>query len=189
MAGSQQLSINLGLPATPDVKDPTIFVELLRVYNAINAVARGLDTYTGALPALPEDYDYLGLSNLRDQNISRMYPIFDVDVLAGAMINVYNVAGVLHARLANATDGTKPARGFAAATVTSGNRGEIVLLGLHPLLSGLTPGALYYLSAVSATGQITSAAPATVGNLVQPVGFALSDTAIWFNPTLLGTIV
>lgn len=189
MASNLRLSVNTGLPATPDAVDRELLREITRIYNAINIVAFSMDANTGALPPIPTEYVDVGLSDILVQHTSRMYPIFDDTVIAGAMINVYNVAGVLHARLARALDGTKPARGFATAAVTSGDRGELILLGLHSQLTGLTPGTLYYLSAASITGQITSAAPAVTGNLVQPVGVALSSTAIWFNPTLLGTIV
>lgn len=189
MASQLQLSVNTGLPAIPDTPDPVLFREMVRIYNAVNAIAFALDAYTGALPALPAEFADVGLSDILVQNISRFYPIFDDTVVAGAMCHVYNVAGVLHARLASALDDTKPARGFATAAVTATNRGELILLGRNSYLSGLTPGDLYYLSEVSLTGQITNAAPATSGNLVQPVGYALSDTSIWFNPTLLGTIV
>lgn len=188
MSNNQQLSINLGLPATPDnTQDRELFRELIRIYNAINAVARGLDSYTGALPEpFPSS---AGISNIHVQNIARLYPIFTEDVLAGAMINVYEVAGTLHARLAKAADALKPARGFVTSNILSGNRGELDLIGANYNLSGITPGTLYYLSPTSTTGQITSISPATPGNLIQPVGFGISSTAIWFNPTLLGDIV
>jgi hypothetical protein len=185
----QPLSVNLGLAASPDVEDKRLFAEFTRIYNAITAVARALDSYTGALQANPADWPDIGTSEVLLHRLAKIYPIFDSAVLPGAMINVYNVAGVLHARLASAADGTKPARGFSTAAVTLGAVGEVFLFGLNTHISGLTPGTLYYLSSTSLTGQIVPAAPAVVGNLVQPVGFALSDTVLFFNPTLEGIIV
>lgn len=186
---SNGISINLGLPATPDTKDAKDFIELTRIYNAINALARAVDTYTGTLQEVQAYWDQVGTSDIRLQNLSKLYPIFDVDVLPGAMINVYNSSGVLHARLAKAADGTKPARGFSTGAVSAGSVGEIFLLGLNTHLTGLTPGLLYYLSSTSTTGQIQNPAPAVAGNLVQPVGFALTSTSLFFNPTLEGKIV
>ncbi len=189
MAANNPISVNLGLPATPDIKDKQLFVEFLRVYNAINNLARALDTYSGSTQESEQYWDQIEIKAIRVQNLTKLYPIFSVDVPAGAMINVYNVSGVLHARLASAADNTKPARGFSTAAVSSGDRGEVLLLGANTHLSGLTPGTLYYLSEASLTGQVTETAPVTVGNLIQPVGFAVSSSVLFFNPTLLGDIV
>lgn len=46
MAASQRSTINLGLPAVPETIDAKLFFELVRVYNAINILAQGLDSYT-----------------------------------------------------------------------------------------------------------------------------------------------
>lgn len=46
MAASQSSTINLGLPSTPETSDAKLFYELVKVYNAINLLAYGLDTYT-----------------------------------------------------------------------------------------------------------------------------------------------
>lgn len=46
MAASQRSTLNLGLPATPETVDQKLFYELVRVYNAINILAQGLDNYT-----------------------------------------------------------------------------------------------------------------------------------------------
>lgn len=189
MASSFQTTINLGLPATPDIEDKKYYIEFTRIYNAINAVARAIDTYTGSIEEDIAYWNQVGISDIRLQNISRIYPIFDDTVLPGAMINLYNVSGIIHARLAKAADATKPARGFSVASVTSGLNGEIALIGANNHLTGLTPGELYYLSATSTSGQIVSAAPSSAGNLIQPVGFALSSTTLYFNPTLEGKIV
>jgi hypothetical protein len=40
-------SINLGLPVTPDVHDPELFAEALKIYNALRSLAIGIDDYTG----------------------------------------------------------------------------------------------------------------------------------------------
>lgn len=40
-------SVNLALPAIPDVNHPELFQEALKIYNAIRSLAVGLDDYTG----------------------------------------------------------------------------------------------------------------------------------------------
>lgn len=47
MAVAQSQTINLGLPAIPETTDSKLFMELVRVYNAIQLLAQGLDNYTG----------------------------------------------------------------------------------------------------------------------------------------------
>lgn len=185
----QQISVNLGLPQLPNQDDPKLFKELLLLYNAINAIGRALDAYTGALSPAVEDYPSIGVSDIHLQNIAKLYPVFSEDVVVGAMVNVYNNAGVLTARYAKAADGTKPARGFATNNVSAAARGEVILLGINVHVSGLTPGSLYYLSAASTSGQVVATAPAVSGNSIQPVGFALDSSTLYFNPTLLGAIV
>lgn len=48
MPASQSTSINLLLPVLPETQNPELFSELVRVYNAINLLANGIDTYTNA---------------------------------------------------------------------------------------------------------------------------------------------
>lgn len=50
-------TVNLGLPALPEVTDPKLFYELTKIYNAIKILAQGVDTYTsdGTVPATLSD--------------------------------------------------------------------------------------------------------------------------------------
>lgn len=43
---ANELSVDLGLPATPETQNAELFKELLRIYNAINILATGVDKYT-----------------------------------------------------------------------------------------------------------------------------------------------
>lgn len=184
MASASQLSINLGLPATPDTKDPDLFQQLTMVYNAINSVARTLDIYTGALQPDQSTWNTIGVSGIREQNITRLYPIFDVPCTTGNIINLYNPGdGLLHARLSNATTSAAPARAYATGIYSAGQVGEVILQGLHPFFSGLIVGALYYTSTTPGIIQISP--PSTSGNIVQPVGFAVNQSALWFSPSLI----
>lgn len=100
---------------------------------------------------------------------------------ANDAVSLWNNAGTVNARKADATAEGKEAHGFvksafasaAIATVyTSGN----VMTGL----TGLTPGARQYLATTA--GARTETPPATAGNVVQMLGVAASATTIAFEP-------
>lgn len=57
MSALDYTTVNLGLPALPEVTDPKLFYELTKVYNAIKILAQGVDTYTsdGTVPATLSD--------------------------------------------------------------------------------------------------------------------------------------
>ena len=152
------LSIDLGVPNVPTVVDKQLFGALSELYSALRNIVREVDNHTGVT----------GVT-------------FTDSVAVGQAVNLYNSGGVLTARLAGALTGTKPMRGFcaSAANVASGATGIVKLSGTIETLSGLTPGALYYLSDTPGS---YSAAP---GTTPQAVGFALSATALYINPTLL----
>lgn len=104
------------------------------------------------------------------------------NLAAGALVNLYNNAGTLTARNANATDATKPANGFVTAAVTSPANATVFFEGqMDNAASGLTVGAAVFLSA-STAGGATSTAPSAAGNLVQQVGWAMSATEFVFQP-------
>jgi hypothetical protein len=188
MAAKDQYSTNLGLSILPEIdqkQHPQIYLEFLRMRNALRALQGALDTYTGALSEDPTYWNQTQAYNTtRVQNISRIYAIAGEAISLSQQVNFYNNSGVLTARKANATDNTKPARAFCSvpAGVAAGAYGEFILLGVNPYYSGLTPGATYYLHTTS--GQITSVAPVTVGNIVQEIGWAIDSNNLWFNPVL-----
>jgi hypothetical protein len=47
-------------------------------------------------------------------------------------------------------------------------------------MSGLTPGAKYFLATTA--GGVSATAPSGSGNVVQPVGVAINATTLSFNP-------
>lgn len=100
---------------------------------------------------------------------------------AGDLINLHTVTGALRMRKADATDETKPAHGFVKAAVTSGSSGTFFGPGqVNDVVSGLTPGAGYFLATTA--GGVTTTAPSTAGNIVQEVGQAISATSLLFDP-------
>jgi hypothetical protein len=104
------------------------------------------------------------------------------DLAAGDLVNIHEVVGAAKVRKANASDATMPAQGFVKAAVSAGVEATVWFGGqVNDVLSGLNPGALYYLDTTG--GGITSAALTANGNLDQEVGFAISTTQLLFWPT------
>lgn len=100
------------------------------------------------------------------------------DITAPALVNVHNSSGA-KVRKADATAAGKEANGFILASVLSGANATVYFEGPMTGLSSLTPGARYYLH--TTPGAVTSAAPSTSGNIVQPIGVAVSATEIDFE--------
>lgn len=78
---------------------------------------------------------------------------------------------------ADATSIVKKAIGFAIEAAASGAACKIQFDDTNSNLSGLTPGAVYYLSD-STAGSLTTTAPTAAGSIVQQVGVALSATQL-----------
>jgi len=101
-------------------------------------------------------------------------------IAAGALINLWTDGGNIAMRNANATDTTKSSDGFVKVAVSSGATAPYFANGeTNDALSGLTPGATYYLDTTA--GQITATPPATSGNGLQTVGKALSASELAYQ--------
>jgi hypothetical protein len=98
---------------------------------------------------------------------------------AGDLVNLFNDSGTIKARKADASNGRR-AVGFVLSAVTSPNNATVYLDGTITGLTGLTPGAAYYLSGATA-GAATATAPTTSGYISQEIGIALSATEINFE--------
>lgn len=102
------------------------------------------------------------------------------NLAAGALVNLWSDSGVAKLRNANATDTAKPADGFVKAAVTGGNVAVYFTNGeTDDQLSGLTPGATYYLD--TSAGTVTATPPAVSGEGLQTVGKALSATSLLYQ--------
>ena len=95
------------------------------------------------------------------------------NLAAGDYVNIYDVAGVPTARLADRSN-DRPAYGFVVAATTSPASCTIYFEGTNANNSGLTPGARQYLGTV---GQPTET-PFTTAGLHQFLGVAVSATEI-----------
>lgn len=102
------------------------------------------------------------------------------NLAAGNKVNIWNDAGTAKVRKADATTAGKEADGFVLEAVSLGNNATVHFDGTNTQLSGLTPGAVYYLATTA--GQITDTPPSGSGNVVQRVGRALSATELSFEP-------
>lgn len=174
-----QIIVPYTVPAsTPDTLKPF----LAPIYAAFNSFIQTLIRYCGIAPR--NSSDYLAISGdpstVLANNMHRFYLPAAEAIAAGAPVNLV-YSGLLMIQNANATDGTKPADGFCSQTggIAIGATGEIILSdGVVTGLSGLTPGARYYLG--TAAGTYTSVAPVAAGNLQQFLGIALNATTLRF---------
>lgn len=108
-------------------------------------------------------------------------PAFE-NLAVGQFVNLFSNGGVINARLANATDGSKPAVGFTLANVTAPATATIYMIGAtNTQLSALAIGSPYFLDTTA--GGITATAPSAGGNIVQRVGTATTATTLIFNNT------
>lgn len=81
---------------------------------------------------------------------------------------------------ADAEGTTKGLLALANASINADATGEFIVFGRYTT-TGLTAGSVYYVSAT--TGAITATAPSTTGQQVRVIGYALSTTVLFFNPS------
>lgn len=179
------LPFTLGLPdQAPPTKDPEVRALLDQVYNAFQGVQLAFHHFTGIGQQL-----FSAWPNLRyDQTLHlaspwRYYVQASETINYGSAVNVFNSAGTLKARNADATNNTKPCHGFNTTVggIPNGSFGEVILqCGMLTGVSGLTLGTRYFLFA--GAGGLVSASPAVgAGNIEQAVGWAIDTTALLFN--------
>jgi hypothetical protein len=99
---------------------------------------------------------------------------------AGDLINLWNDAGTLKMRKADASTEGKEVDGFVKDAVVADAQGIAYFDGSITGLAGLTLGSRYYLSA-AAPGGIVTAPPSAAGQVVQYVGKASSATELVFE--------
>lgn len=168
----QQYSLPLGLDLAPLAKrnvDAEVLQDLYRLYNAVKLCAEGLDAYTGIVGAPIDDWDKVGVGAIMVQNMCRLYVQFAATATVGQLIALNSSGQAVLGTAGNVI-------GWSPASVTSGNYGEVRLLGMHTGVAGLTPGTFYYAS--STPGGLTF----TVTS--QRVGFALTANRMFFCPDM-----
>jgi hypothetical protein len=107
-----------------------------------------------------------------------VYPAYE-NLTAGNFVNVFQDGGVTKVRKADATSISKMAHGFVLENVTAGSDATVYCSGSNTQLSGLIPGAKYFLSTTA--GAVTDTPPTSSGYIIQFVGPAKSETTISVN--------
>jgi len=143
-----------------------------------------------AMPRSPYAPNYRGLVDalidLKESLPSTVGGQLVIRAIAGETLTSGNAVyldsptGQLFKAIANATIDEASVLGFAQENVTAGSPTNI-LVGGALATSGLSPGAFYFLSAVSA-GAITATAPTTAGQFVARVGEAGAATQLAIRP-------
>lgn len=95
-------------------------------------------------------------------------------ITPGDYVNVFS-GGV---RRASSTDLTKQAHGFVTGSYVATNPVVVFYSGLNTNVSGLTAGAIYFLSA---SGTENTVPPTATAQLSQQIGVAISTTAVLVN--------
>lgn len=151
------------------------------LYNAMQQVIYTFMTYCGIGPLINSQW----LSNVNNyntvqaHNLRRFYVTPSEPIPFGAMVNLYLNSGVLTARLANATDYTKPADGFCstAGGIATGAAGEIILGAGICYISGIIAGTRYYLSTTG--GAVANGPAVAAGNLEQYIGIGVASGVLF----------
>lgn len=182
---ARQHTINLGTPLVPSVQDQELFTEATRIYNALNQLAFFLDQYTGrAIYSESEVSQLTPLHTAQIGNLSFLYVQASETITAGQLVTFHDAGSELRCKKAGGSSYAGDVRGYADQDIVSGATGKIVLLGLYTYSSGLTPGNVYWNSNVTA-GNLQSGKPTTSGHIAQAVGYAVSDSILFFNPSFV----
>jgi len=96
---------------------------------------------------------------------------------AGNLVNVEPATNIV--RLADWQTVTREAFGFVLAAAVPGGPVTVHYAGVDTALTGLVTGDTYY---VGSAGAVTNVAPITSGYGSQQVGYAISTTALVFQP-------
>lgn len=169
MSTIPSFNTNLGLAATPDTTNPELFAVAMPIYNALRSLAGSLDASTGTSFVAPADYETkLPTATLLVSNLAHMYVKCAVAIAAGRTVALDTSGSAVLG-----TSGT--VLGYAAQEGAVGEYIKVVLQGYWPV-GAVVPGTLYRASA--------TAGGFTASGAGQPLGFAISTKAIYFNPSL-----
>lgn len=177
--------VNFYLSQTPptDIKDPLAQEAVTELYNALQNIIQTLINFCGIGPQSAALWLQLAGTpgTLQAGNLNRLYVTASELVPLGAMINLFNSAGVLKVRNANATTNAKPADGYCttAGGIALGAVGEVQLGHGVVSLVGVTIGQRYWLSVVN--GLITTVAPVAAGNIEQYIGIGIDANSVFVN--------
>lgn len=179
-------AINLGLPSLPNNElPPQLYGEVSIIYKALRNGVTELARLTGVDEIDPSEWSSTSpQSTVLTGNATRMYPTASVAIAVGELVNLFDNAGVLSARLADATTAATMAHGIASSAGVPGSKMEIQWLrSFVGSIGGMSLGTLYYLS--TTPGAIQNLAPLAVGTIQQPVGVAVAANQLLLDISLL----
>jgi len=166
--------IILGLPSLPSDSLPKeLWDDFKIVYNAIRNLAEGVSVYAGVDDVDPSEWaDSPFRDTILTANLTRMYPIATVPIIAGQIVNLFDNAGSIDARLASASSALTLAHGVAMTSAAAGQRIHMQWLRSYiNNIGGMVPGILYWLSPTP--GAIQNIPPTVVGTIRQPIGLSI----------------
>lgn len=170
-----------GLPNLPNNElEKQLYSELSIVYRAIQNLTQLVGQYTGIdAPGLSEIAAMDPASYLLGSNLGRYYPTVSVvgGVTRGQIVHL-NGGNTINKAIATSSAGL--AIGIANETAANGANCEVLTgFGLTDAIGGMTPGTLYYLS--TTLGAIQNLRPVGAGQIIQPIGWALTSTQMLYN--------
>lgn len=114
-------------------------------------------------------------------NMGRVYLVASEAISFGAAVSMFNNAGIINVRNANAATNVKSCDGFCSTPggILAGVAGECILGRGICSITGLTVGTKYFLS--TSNGLITPVAPVAAGNIEQYLGKAITTTQLHFD--------
>lgn len=176
--------VNLGLALSSDSAPPEIRGFIESIHNALKQLQLALNIYAGASMQLQEDWGTVAPdTTVIVGNMGRLYVPATETLAFGHVVNVFDNAGVLSVRKANATNNTKPCHGWCShpGGIAIGTFGEIQIgPSLNTGVNTLVRGTRYALSTTD--GLVTAATPVAAGNIEQWIAFALSTTLLFMTP-------
>ena len=178
-----RFDLQSGLPSYPAGLNDRDAALVNPVYRAVAALTQQVSAATGIVTYSPLEMAQADqFTKLISQRMTKIFARASENISFGQLVNLHLVGGVVEARLANATDTTKPAH--AACDVptglTAGSWGEFIFMtGRSAGIGGTVFGARYFLSTTAGSAQI--GVPGTPGNLVQIVGVGLGSAGFWLN--------
>lgn len=101
------------------------------------------------------------------------------NIADGDIVNLWDDSGTIKVRKADADSIATRAVGFVKAGYSTSQSVTVYLSGTNDHVTGLTVGPVYL---ATTAGGITSTPPSGSGDIVQPIGFAVSATELAFNP-------
>lgn len=180
MASRINSPFSLQLPETPQTKNKEVYGDLAAIYNALQTLQQAMTDYGGIVTQPTDLWNQLQpTDSLFPQNANRFYVQTSEILTVGAFISIFNNAGAVNVRNANATNNTRPAHGYCpAGAANPADYCEVILFhGLCISIGGLTIGQRYFLSTVD--GLITAVAPVAAGNIEQPVAIAIAASTLY----------